>query len=273
MTSKSIGICLKIDQVEYSQSSRQGNGGWTDIMERRKGQIRRFCAKQDDSRQITAVGNFWVADGIKVLYCSVEKAGCSTTKEVLKNVNHGSFPKRVHASEEFFNEKYKNYTKIMFVREPVERLVSAYRYITLTNISRFGGIVEDIKSEYRSNMSKALKVADVTFEEFIKYVVDDHRFKRHWHAYESLCQPCKIKFDFIGKYETLSDDLARVLMIFGNLTFDDAVKLVPHKNASPGKTSAELARDYMLDLSPSLREKLYTKFRNDYELFGYKFSW
>jgi len=37
----------------------------------------------------------------------------------------------------------------------------------------------------------------------------------HWRSYEDLCHPCFVGYDFIGKYETLSDDVEHVMKLAG----------------------------------------------------------
>ena len=201
---------------------------WQNNMQRRTIHAEEFCADQKLLDKHDAAGNFWVAEETKILYCSVEKAGCSSTKLVLKYLNGGRFPEKVPPTKVLINNQFADYTKILFVREPVERLVSAFRYTTMKNLSRFASMIEEISRLYHTKNATASMKAHVTFEEFIKYVVEERQLKKLWCTIENLCQPCQINYDYIGKYETFTEDLANIIMKFRNRTFDDAKHFVPH---------------------------------------------
>lgn len=53
----------------------------------------------------------------------------------------------------------------------------------------------------------------VTFKEFILYLLKSYKSRndlespdQHWRLPRSLCYPCQMKYDFIGKMETLIED-------------------------------------------------------------------
>jgi len=58
-------------------------------------------------------------------------------------------------------------------------------------------------------------VGDVTFLEFVQYVIREKYSKKrrdiHWMPQYKHCNPCLIKYDFIGRYETLEEDAKHVL--------------------------------------------------------------
>ena len=195
---------------------------------------------------------FWVSRNYKILYCSVEKAGCSSTKLVLKKINDGKFLGRDRGA--ITKDEFKNFTKILFVREPVERFVSAFRFITITNAEKLAWVKADIVQRYRKVNSDIEKQPNVTFEEFVRYFLDGRRIKRHTITIENLCRPCQVNYDYIGKYESFTKDLANLLVRFSNITFDDATSFVQHTNQGPGEASAKLADVYMKNLSANLRE-------------------
>jgi len=55
----------------------------------------------------------------------------------------------------------------------------------------------------------------VHFREFVRYIVDPNTsksgFNMHWRPQSNVCLPCQIDYDFIGHFETLSNDAAAVL--------------------------------------------------------------
>ena len=58
-------------------------------------------------------------------------------------------------------------------------------------------------------------IGHVTFAEFAEYVVDEwksgRRLDRHWRPQHEICNPCYVQYDFIGRFEQLSDDTSHVL--------------------------------------------------------------
>ena len=111
-------------------------------------------------------------------------------------------------SEEELRSRLKEYAKFMFVRHPMERLVSAYRDKFVNNnrsqekwfFSRYG---RKIIKRYRANATREsfAKGHDVTFAEFVQYVIDLPRsnhhimFDNHWRPMHDLCFPCAIQYD------------------------------------------------------------------------------
>ena len=58
-------------------------------------------------------------------------------------------------------------------------------------------------------MRKSQGDYDVTFSEFLSYLVLTKNWLRHdehFETYSQLCSPCAIGYDFIGKQETFDED-------------------------------------------------------------------
>ena len=56
------------------------------------------------------------------------------------------------------------------------------------------------------------------FDEFLQYLVDPVRteeLNEHWARFAKLCRPCSIKYDFVGKYETINEDADNILRSVG----------------------------------------------------------
>uniref|UniRef100_A0A3Q2YHY7 Carbohydrate sulfotransferase n=1 Tax=Hippocampus comes TaxID=109280 RepID=A0A3Q2YHY7_HIPCM len=147
----------------------------------------------------TLLQHVLVNDEYRFLYCYVPKVACSNWKRVLK-VLGGALEsvdvkiKMDHRSDLTFLSSLKpegiryrlqHYFKFMFVREPMERLLSAYR-------NKFGEIesyqrkygAEIVKRYRKSRGGKGSRVAgdDVTFAEFVRYLLDEdvERMNEHW---------------------------------------------------------------------------------------------
>ena len=145
---------------------------------------------------------------------------------------------------------------------------SSSRWLSMSYQKVFGSY---IIRNYRSNASAASleNGNDVTFEEFVRYLLDPKTrekqpFDRHWLSFHETCHPCYMRYDFIGKFETLQEDAAYVIkMLGGRVGFPES----DPDNAS--KTSRELVDQMRRNISMENYRKLRELYAFDYELFGY----
>ena len=136
-------------------------------------------------------------------------------------------------------------------------------------------IGREIIKQYRLNATNAsLSLGnDVTFNEFVKYLIDPKTtegkpFDPHWLPQHQHCHPCAVDNDFIGKYETLEEDANFVMSRLGlgpTVKFRGPVT----STAGPAKTS-DLLQQYFSKVPVSDIRRLWEFFHQDYELFGYK---
>ncbi|KMQ96869.1 carbohydrate sulfotransferase 11-like protein [Lasius niger] len=170
-------------------------------------------------------------------------------------------------------KKLATYDKLIVVRHPLERLLSAYRNKLETKHeksaryfqSRFG---KKIIKKYRSNATEeSLKNGDdVTFREFVDFVTDDSENgtrNEHWRPIYELCQPCIINYNLISKYESLVEDATEVLERIGVTSMN-----FPAKPSSSEPTSRKLDR-YYSTLSYKQLRKLADLYKLDLKLFDY----
>ena len=113
-------------------------------------------------------------------------------------------------------QMFETYFKFTFVREPFERILSAYKdkfqYPRTTKGNRH--ILQlhgtDILKSFRPGPTKRAltEVNDITFAEFIEYLVTKGSNKTtpvmdwHWDNYVNICGMCAVSYDFIGHYKT-----------------------------------------------------------------------
>lgn len=265
-------------------------GSVDDLYLERKHHLERNCPAQQAKLQKDQLDHILVDKIHKLLYCYVPKVACTNWKRIFmvlsgksNTTNILSIPAdaahdknlllRLNSfSDSEVEHMLKTFTKFIFVRHPFERLLSAYRnkleqhYLSSRYFqARFGRYI--IK-RYRKQPSEyaLLHGDDVTFEEFVAYVTDPENkaFNEHWKPIYSLCHPCSIHYDIIGKYETLYQDSDYILTKIGmkNLEFPYTSK--------PSKTTVNM-RKYYKNLTSESIWKLYDIYQLDFRLFGYTF--
>lgn len=220
-----------------------------------------------------------VNDKYKFLYCYVPKVACSNWKRIIK-VLDGTLEnvdvkiKMDHKNDLVFltdlkpdEIKYRlqHYFKFIFVREPMERLLSAYK-------NKFGEIEEyqkkygvEIAKRYRKNPGKA-KGDDITFSEFIRYLLDEdvEKMNEHWMPVYNLCQPCAVHYDFIGSYERLHTDAHFVLQQIGAPFVH-----FPERQAWYKPVTKQTLHYYLCSTQQELLSELLPKYILDFSLFAY----
>ena len=167
---------------------------------------------------------FLIDDKHKILYCYVAKVGCSTMKRImliLSNANYTKDPLAIDSlfihrivqksfinmSKEEIAYRLENYHKVMVVRNPIQRLWSAY--LDKVYLVQFVNIVKRIVESYRENPTERERACanDATFSEFLKFTADNPEFNEHWMPYNQVCQPCAIKYNAVFKLESFDKDL------------------------------------------------------------------
>ncbi|XP_070763033.1 carbohydrate sulfotransferase 8-like [Enoplosus armatus] len=238
-------------------------------------------------RQVSRV---YVEDRSRLLYCEVPKAGCSNWKRVLMVLGGSASSTRdiPHDAAHYANhlrrlesydrtgiaERLRSYSKVLFVREPFERLVSAFRDKFESPNSYYHPVFgRPIISRYRANatLTDLSTGAGVTFREFIQYLLDVHRpvgMDIHWEPVSQLCNPCLLRYNFIGKFESLEEEANFLLQSVGaprNLTFPD----FKDRNPLAERTSSRITQRYFAQLNSTERQKAFDFYYRDYLMFNY----
>ncbi|XP_069141941.1 carbohydrate sulfotransferase 13-like [Argopecten irradians] len=111
----------------------------------------------------------------------------------------------------FFDKSFS----FMFTRDPYRRLLSGYTDKLFRPNYHWKAEAPKIAKIVRREKKKRKCVSDITFSEFIKYVIysEEHSIPRDLHygfAFD-FCDPCQYKYDFIGKMETIKQDTMYLL--------------------------------------------------------------
>ena len=159
-----------------------------------------------------------VISSLKILYCITPKVASRQWREMLYRFkNRHKLLSRYPSDQQ--RQKWETYFKFTFVREPFERILSAYKDKFV--YPRFPRPMLELHGRailrtVRPNASKSAldKFDDITFREFIEYLVTKGSDKTtpvmdwHWDNYVNICGMCAVNYDFIGHYETFDQDLA-----------------------------------------------------------------
>jgi hypothetical protein len=165
-----------------------------------------------------------------------------------------------------------NFTKFFFVRHPFERLVSAYRDKFARDNPIYHKMVGTvIVRKVRKNPSRvSLEMGDdVTFPKFVTFIIDEWRDGKrpldvHWRPVVDLCLPCEMQFHFIGKFETLNQDVDYLLRKFNETDLSRLFAGQPK-----AKTTSSLWKDFMKQISHPQLSDLDRINADDFGLFGY----
>jgi hypothetical protein len=177
----------------------------------------------------------------------------------------------------------------MFVRHPLERLASAYADKIATIETKPLPVYDQLRRRicqhfYSSNVTVNSRKAHrhnvhvrrqieracannvPSFAHFIEYLMS-HSIRNdvHWQPYSNLCQVCRLKYNFIGKYETMEADLEQLLSTMG---LDGA--MWKHKSTYSTGRSKDAYRVMYTALPDRIVCFLQYFYRYDVQLFDYR---
>lgn len=182
-----------------------------------------------------------------------------------------------------------NFTRVIFVRHPLERLASAYvdkiASLKYEPFSMYDSLRRTICRKYASHYLTMEQQAFYLkrrklgtrktepchniipkFEDFIRYIVSDSlQDDVHWQSYSKLCNVCLLKYNYIVKYENMAEELEQFVTFLGlnpaDWNIDNYFKT--------GKTQENYQSMYM-NMSTSLMCSLKYFYEEDFKLFDYR---
>ena len=278
----------------------------SDIQEHRRQLLSDGCRKFSHivNGSTRASYEMYYDDKMDYVYCLVSKVACTNWKRTLMmlsgKISNLQRPEQlpfamVHyrSSSGWYYEKYikrlekeygdlrfkdDRYFTFMFVREPLERLVLAYRDKLLENLG-YDDVDIDIVRQYRPHEYNAsAKRYNVTFAEFVRYVLDQHSagkvLDRHWIPQNELCRVCQLRWDFIGHYDTLLEDSDYVVSKLKSRIMDveqrGRVANITFPFDSGHRKSSEFLQQMYATVPATHVRALYKLYAVDYALFGFK---
>ncbi|XP_067414053.1 carbohydrate sulfotransferase 9-like isoform X1 [Emydura macquarii macquarii] len=258
----------------------------------RKNTLNSTCLKNNFSHsqrklKHNVATQIFVEHNHKFIYCEVPKVGCSNWKKIIllltmnlsrkanevrqDLVHQTPLIKKLSSYPSDYQDKLLNsYTKVMFTRDPLERLVSAYRDKLLHSEPYYSiAVANKIKAMFRENKNSTEKV---TFQEFVNFILTQKQddLDIHWKPMFLLCDPCNIHYDFLGKFETLEEDAEHVLR---NIGAPEGLHYPNFKvHASEKRTSDDITLEYLRKLSSEQIQKIKKLYQMDFALFDYPYD-
>ena len=250
--------------------------------------------------------NLIVDDHLKMFYCSMGKAGTTTFLYMMENkYDHDKSSTNVHRPARLkacglyrlstvtnTTERKRildSYRAFIVVRNPYVRLYSGYLQKS-AYLERFldgymktkhdNGATRRTVNNHYPEMGK--KRDFISFETFLKIIVLSQtttlkslsrtRKNGHFVSIWKHCHPCHIRYDYIAKFETLSNDKNLFLPLFN-------VTDLPHFNSATGTKKGiggNLRKAKILDPVEAIQQipaktlkEIAAVYMRDIEVFGY----
>ena len=226
------------------------------------------------------------------MFCYVPKVGCSKWKYTFLLlsgiVSFDEIPsrkvlrqaKKLSGLRKMERQKrLANYYKYAFVRNPMERLVSAYidKIAKPLNIS----MIEITRVEkYKANILRTLRTEEYnvwlkndtsrtiypTFSEYIQYfnMVNLKRTNEHFRPVIHLCHPCIINYNFYGNFKLLPKDANAVIEHFKlNSSYYDDKSFISHMSYN----TSDVVTRYFSELTTSQKEALFHLYADELDFY------
>ena len=257
-------------------------------------EVKQLCGDQKRIYRVRRLVTYynWVSDKYKATFCLIPKVACTNMKTMLAALNNSNVVQLQHRSKDIvhdnhFMEKYgypvlstysldeqfyrmDHYHRVIIVRHPLARVLSAYRSkFTENNKYYQKNVGTKIIKEFRKNATQqALENGDdVSFLEFVKYLLsrqDIYHIDPHWQPYHVVCDPCNMQYTYISKLETLDEDVRQLRqLIFNNNP--SAHEPPPYDTT----LALEQIHDYYATIPASMLEEMIKLYEIDFDMFGY----
>jgi Sulfotransferase family len=211
----------------------------------------------------------------KYMYVETPKVGCTTVKSILiraefdrdfefsddehvhrRNLSPLLNPRQVGKFADFIKG---DIFKFCFVRNPYTRLLSNY----LDKIANPVARREKIALRIASQLDIESDTRPISFPEFVQAVVEQpiELMDSHWRVQYYQTFQGTLRYDFIGRFENFREDLVLVCEKIG-IDFDKWYRI-----EAVHATNAAMRLDQFYD--QHLRDLVYSKYRVDFEHFGY----
>lgn len=160
--------------------------------------------------------------------------------------------------------------RFCFVRNPYNRLFSAYQSNIMQDLSPpspyYNTIKEHIRTMYNYSLRAGRSGGMVPFRDFVLYVQEtiQENPDYHWCTINGGLRPDLINYDFIGYVENFKADFGRVLQQLGIDAGLMPTLLEPVNQNSVKKIPLAAVYDW------ELADRVYEIYKDDFKTYGYK---
>ncbi|XP_060911579.1 carbohydrate sulfotransferase 12-like isoform X3 [Labrus mixtus] len=207
-----------------------------------------------------------VDDTHQIIYCYVPKVACTNWKRVMvvlsQSVISPSSGKPYTDPEAVPPDLVHNSSLHLTFAKPNEDF---YRQFGSVMLRRYGNLSGSLPETAAEAFAAGIKP---TFQQFITYLLDPETekegiFNEHWRQVYRLCHPCQVKYDFIGRLETLEPDAEHLLKLL------EVDHLLHFPSGARNRTATSWERDWFKQIPTLVKRELYKLYEPDFELFGY----
>lgn len=228
-----------------------------------------------------SLDKFLLDDTSALAYCHIPKVASTwwfRTFAHLYGLNQSAIQQGLEANDihkllndhlQSFKDLPKDAFKVIFVRHPIHRIVSAFtnKFIHI----RHPEFITDIQG-YVKYFKKEDPHTAITFSNFVDMIIFESNVSQvsygtlHWMPYYSLCEVCFVDYDFIGTLETFAEDVRYLFRRFQSLQ-----SYSPDLGVKSNAANLDLTRvnELMNQLTLSQCTSLVQLYRFDFEMFGY----
>ena len=156
-------------------------------------------------------------------------------------------------------QRLRKYWKVAILRNPLERLVSAYRDKII------GKKRKPHEKEWAIEIMNMYNVSEVDFETYIQWIVDKHNKKlnEHFAPLYLLTNPCTVRYNYYGNFKRLSEEMAVIskrLKVHRRLFAD-------FDYHAPANRTENLVDDYFSTISHNLKIHLFWDFYLEFDFY------
>lgn len=195
-------------------------------------------------------------DRCRCIFVHVPKtAGVAIARTLFGNLAGGHTPAFLYEVV-FPRRKFESYFKFAFVRNPWDRILSAYNFL------RAGGMTDADRLWSQEHLSDVSDFSTFVCNRLSSTAVLSHVhfLPQHWF----LCRPSsgRLLVDFVGRFERLQIDIRSVQQALQRSDFSELPRL---------NRGVKEDRDYRDFYTRRAREVVADLYKKDLELFGYSF--
>uniref|UniRef100_A0A0B6Z580 Carbohydrate sulfotransferase n=1 Tax=Arion vulgaris TaxID=1028688 RepID=A0A0B6Z580_9EUPU len=276
------------------------SGAVPSVLDTRIRNLRYWCKQQHPHKTVydkipkSKLNSILVDEHHQLLFCQIPGVAINEWRKIMLilsgavNVSsvdaisggdvYGKYAKLPKRLDEYGDKErtnmLKKYLKVVFVRDPLERLVIAYRTKLISKGSKyfhktFGSLI--IKKYRKKATAAEIKAGTgVKFSEFVKFIIENEHtgaesLNEHWGQYYKQCHPCLVDYDYVGNFETVENDTKSVIE---KLKVSKLIKS-PYITDTKLVSQTELMNIYSQVTAHELNN-LFKVYAADYTLFGYQ---